>query len=282
MSALLLLVVLGTAPGCPAALSEAAALAAGAPGARDATAIVERLAIAGAGGPVGALEWAAAGGDPERFRAALARHCALSALPAGAGATDADHEALREILRGPEFRRASADPRALRELLLGLWARLLELLSSSTAGRYAEVGRALFLGAAAIAAILAAGALRRRRAAVGARDPSAEPPGAGAVPDDPEAAARRGEAALACGDAREAVREALLCAIGALERGGSIPRGRALTNQELVEVVGGRDLSFLTTLFDRAVYGARPIPLPDARAAVERARRIAARVGGAP
>jgi hypothetical protein len=282
VTALLLAAALAAAPGCPAALVEAAALPDGAALARAAPAIVERLAVSGAGGSITALEAAAAEAPaaPGRFRAALARHCTLAALPASAGASEADRAALRAILAGPEFHRARSDPRALRELLLGLWGRLLELLGTAEAGRYAGVGRALFLGAAAIAALLGLGALRRRRARrrVGV---GVEPRAVGAAGDDPGAAAERAEAALARGDAREAVREALLCAIAALEREGAIPRGRALTNGELVEAVRGwsGDLAFLATLFDRAIYGVRAIPLPDARAAVGLARAIAVSAG---
>lgn len=288
MTALLAL-ALAAAPGCPAALAEAAPLpppelAARAPG------IVERLELAGAGGPVAALRalaGAAASPGPDgaaaarRFRAALSRHCALAALPQGPDG-EAERARLAEILSRPEFRRAEADPHAIRRAILGLWARIFETLGTTEAERYASVVRAVFLAAAAAAALLLALSLRRRRAGRVAREEEALP--LRALEQAP-AGAERAEEALSRGDAREAVRQAFLAVLGSLERAGRIPRGRALTNGEVVGSLaagpgGGSpalpgEVARLAALFDRTIYGLRPVGLDEAREAVAGALRVA-------
>jgi hypothetical protein len=239
----LLALALAAAPGCPAALAETAGLEPTTLAAR-APAIVERLDAAGGGGPVEAVARAArdvarGARTPEgparaaaAFAAALSRHCALADLPASPDPSPADRERLREILARPELARGRGDPWALRRALLALWARLLDALGSAEAERYASFGRALFLGVAAAAVFLAGAALRRRLG--GSRRTAARSGegAAGAQGDDGSVA--RAEEALRRGDGREAVRWALLAALGALERAGRVPRGRALTNAEVV------------------------------------------------
>jgi hypothetical protein len=290
----LLALALAAAPGCPGALAEAAALAGEPPAlAHPARALVDRLEAVGAGGPVDAVRRAAeALGDPAaprgaapgeplaRFRRVLERHCALAGAPAGPGASAADRAALAAILARPEYARGAADPEAIRRRILQRWADLLELLGTSEAERYASTGRAIFLGAvlAALAAIYVAA--RRRRGAAGARR-AGEIEAAGA-PRAAEATAEDAAEALARGDAREAVRRAFLAALAALERAGVVQGGRTLTNGEIVAAVGGgptpiaTDVAALARLFDRAVYGRLPVSPEDARAAVARARAIAA------
>jgi hypothetical protein len=272
----LLALALAAAPGCPAVLAEAASLDDGRLAA-EAPRLVAALEAAG-DGPVEALRLALRGGAAASgLRPALERHCALARAPARP-ADPGDDAALRAILARPEYRRA-ADPLALRRALLALENRLLELLGSSEAGRYAVVGRTIFLGAAAVALGLLAGAALRRRAR---RVPAAASSRRTDVADAGERVADA-EAALGRGDAREAVRLALLAALAALERGGSVPRGRALTNGELVGALagpgGGADLApelaALAAVFDRTFYGGRPVALEDARDAVARARRVA-------
>jgi hypothetical protein len=279
----LLAMLLVAAPGCPEALARAAALAP-AELAADAPGIVSALDEAGAR-PTGGLALAARAASDVRagpgeapaaaaFRAALARHCALAASPAAPLASPADRAALDEVLARPELARTRTDPWALARALDRLWEWLVELLGTEEAERYASVGRALFVGAAVAAAVLAGTALRRRalrgRRAEAARS---EPHGGRALP--PDASAARAEAALARGEWREAVRLALLAALGALERAGRVPRGRTLTNDELVAAVRSDDLSALARAFDRAVYGGLPVAADDARAVVARARRVA-------
>jgi len=285
--ALAVALALGAAPGCPAALAEAAAL----PDERLAAAapeLVARLEAAGAGGPSLALAAAAEGADGPpadrgaAFRGALARHCALAALPARPPASAEERAVLAGILAGPELRRARIDPRALRQALLGLWDRVLALLGTAEAGRYAAVGRTLFLAGAVVAGLLALVALRRRRPPPSPGRPL-ERPARPEPPDDPAARTARAEAALARGDGRAAVREALLAALAALERAGRVPRGRALTNRELVAAAPpplSADLAALATAFDRAVYGARPVAAAEARGTLDRARSVVERARG--
>jgi hypothetical protein len=301
----LLALVLVAAPGCPEALARAAALAP-AELAADAPGIVASLGEAGAG-PTGGLALVARAASEARagpgegtataaFRAALARHCALAASPAAPPASPADRAALAEVLARPELAHTRTDLWALARALDRLWAWLVELLGTEEAERYASVGRALFVGAAAAAAVLAGTALRRRALRWRSEAAGAEP--RGERPPPPDASAARAEAALSRGEWREAVRLALLAALGALERSGRVPRGRTLTNDELVaslaapsvrpEPVEGRaatravaeDLSALACAFDRAVYGGLPVAADDARAAVERARRVAVAAEG--
>jgi hypothetical protein len=240
----LLALALAAAPGCPAAV----AAAAGPPEdlASRAPAIVASLEAAGAGGPTVAVASAAraiaaAGADARAgeaavaaFRGALARHCALAAAPAAPEASAADRAALAEILARPELAGARGDPYALRRALVRLWDWIVDLLGTEEAERYASLGRALFLGVAAAAVLLAAAALRRRRrgrtAGAGPVPDAAAP---GVRPDGGESAALA-EEALRRGETRAAVRLGLLAALAALERAGRIPRGRALTNGEVV------------------------------------------------
>jgi hypothetical protein len=298
----LLALALAAAPGCPAALAAARALPGDTLAAR-APAIARELADAGAGpatalaAAAGAIAAAEPGGPREAaataFRGALARHCALAAAPAAPEASAADRAALAEVLARPELSPGSLDPWALRRALIRLWDWLAELLGTQEAERYASLGRALFLGGAAAALALAFTALRRRsrtpRAAPARRGDGAPPGDAGA-----DASAARAEEALRRGEAREAVRFALLAALGALERAGRVPRGRALTNEELVRVAAtpaapaatpiaaAGDLALLARAFDRAVYGELAVTTDEARAAVERARRVVAATGGTP
>lgn len=288
----LLALALAAAPGCPGALAEAEALAR-APAARApdlARALVDRLEAVGAGGPVDAVRREAeglaapgAGVDPAgtaaAFRRALARHCELAAAPAPGGPAAADRDALAAILARPEYARTAADPDALRRALLRLWEDLLERLGTSEAERWASGGRAVFLGAAAAAALLAALARRRGRRDRPRLAPAAPARTAAGVRDPTPADA---EDALAGGDAREAVRRALLAALAALERAGAVEGGRSLTNGEVVARVSAApgsalaaDLAALARAFDGAIYGGRPVSAGDARAAIARARAVA-------
>lgn len=296
MTAALLPLLLAVAPGCPEALARAAAERDPATLARSAPAIVGALEQGGAGGPTGAVRGAAldaaqaADGSPgaaaragAAFRSTLERHCALSDEPRLPGATAAERAALEAVLARPEFRRARLDPGALRRALLAAWSALLELLGTTEAERYASLGRAVFLAAAAAAALIGAAGLRRRarRSRAG---PSPEP--AARVLPAPDASAARAEAALARGDRPEAVRHAFLAALAALEEAGRLPRGRAMTNAEMVRWLAAPapgapasalcgELALLAGVFDRTVYGARPVGAEEAAASLSRARRIA-------
>jgi len=285
---------LGAAPGCPGALAAAAATA-DADLARAAEPLLARLEAEGAGGPTGALaeeaEVLRRGGGPapdaaQRFRAALAAHCTLAARPPLAAATAVERARLAGILGEPVYRRARLDPGALRRWVLGLWGRLVEALGTSEAERYAELGRTLFLAAAAGAAVALGWAARRRRARDGAA-----PRGADLAPALPRGPAQTelgpAEAAAARGDGPEAVRLALRAALCALHRDGAAPPADTLTNAELVgqaRLAGSPrgaagDLRALVAAFDRAVYGRRPVTATEARTALEAARRLGA---GAP
>ncbi len=299
MTALLAL-ALATAPACPDALAAAEGFDSPAALGLAAPAVVAGLVARGAGGPADALAFEAeafAGavrsgeGDlpalAERFRARLARHCALAAAPAArAGLRPGDRRALEEILSRPEFREARADRGALSRWLADLWRRIIDFLASEEAGRYAAGGRTAFF--AAVAAAAAAGlawALRRRRRAGAAGERSRALPVASPLPppDRSEALAR---AALQAGNWAEALRQAFLMLLGTLEQKGRVPRGRALTNRELASrlaaagtgptaaLAGG--FADLAARFDGAVYGAAPVVAGEAAAFLARAVELRA------
>jgi hypothetical protein len=290
-----LLLILAAAPGCPGALARAAAERDPVSLARSASAIASALERDGAGGPTGAVRHAAidaalaadqgpgaAARAATSFRGTLERHCALTAAPRLPGASAADRAALEAVLARPEFSRARIDPTALRRALLGAWAAMLDLLGSTEAERYASQGRAVFLAAAAAAALVGLAGLRRRSRRGRAGPPPEPAPRALPAPDE---SAARAEAALARDDRPGAVRHAFLAALAELEAAGRLPRGRAMTNAEIVRWLAAPgavapaaalagEVSLLAGTFDRAVYGGRPVAREEAVSSVERARRI--------
>ena len=295
MTALLVPLLLVAAPGCPGALAHAAAERDPISLARSAPSIVSALELGGAGGPTGAVRRAAidaalaaedgpgaAARAGAAFRGTLESHCALAAAPRLPGASAADRAALEAVLARPEFRRARFDPTALRRALLGAWAALLDLLGSTEAERFAGLGRLVFLAAAAAAALVGVAGLRRRsRRGEAARSPE---PAARDHPA-PDASAARAEAALARDDRPGAVRHAFLAAVAALEAAGRLPPGRALTNAEMVRWLAAPgpgapagalagELSLLAGIFDRTVYGVRPVAREEAVSSLASARRI--------
>lgn len=275
MTALLTL-ALAAAPGCPEALAAASLESPRQLGA-EATAIVARLVERGAGGPATALEAEAeafaeaartgAGGldeTAERFRARLARHCALAAeRPAGAALRPGDRRALDEILARPEFQGARSGSGALSRWLLDLWQRILDLLGTEKAGRYAVGGRTAFFAAVALAALAGlAWAVRRRRAGRAERPPVPEAASRLPAPEESD------EQALAAFGPRHLFeRRGFLRVLRRLELKGWIPRGRALTNQELARHLAAQagppavlapDFADLAARFDLAIYGGAP------------------------
>lgn len=282
---LLLALLLEAADGCTEATLAANSLSAEAL-ARQAPALVERLAAEGA--PADALlsdlsrarglEGPAQSAAVARLRASLLRHCALAERPRFARKTEAERMLAAEILERPEFRGARADPMRVREKLKQLFQRLLALLDTPEAERYAGFGRAVFLLAASAAAFLFLLSLRRGRPS----RPGLPPPLAEAREAAPDKGLENARAAAARGDGRETVRLSLLAALAALERAGKIPLGRALTNRELVRLLskpGGADaqpLAVLTHLFDRAIYGGRPTLDAEAKTALEAAKALCA------
>lgn len=234
------------------------------------------LALALAAVPAGCPE-------PSAASAPLAGWCAsLAARPRLPLPTRADRAALRAVYERPELRRARADTAGFRRLLSGLWGRLLELLGSTEAERYASVGRTAFLVAGLAAAAAGLAALRRRRPAGPRARAGAEAERATLPPPDRSAALAA--AALAAGNPTGAVRHAFLSALAALELGGLLPRDRTLTNRELAGRLAGGALAAefdaLGRLFDGAVYGGAPVGEEQARAGLAAAGRLRAAAGG--
>jgi len=213
---------------------------------------------------------------------------AASALAGGQGlrATEADRAALAEVLARPELRDRLADGLALRRLLAGWWDRFLALLENPEAERYASLGRAVFLVAAAAAlALLWRAANRRagrRRAAARAARGAATAAG-GELPEGLDGAARAGaeasvaaaERELAAGRLEGAVRTAYAAAAGGLARRLDLRVAPALTGPELAARGGGAPFDELWRLHDRTVFGRRAPAVEEARRAVDLASALA-------
>jgi len=216
----------------------------------------------------------------------LAAWCAsLAARPRLPPTTEADRQALREVFERPELRRARADPAGFRRLLASLWGRVLELLGTAEAERFAGVGRLVFILAGLAAAVAGLAAVRRRRT-------GSTPFRAGPAPElaplpAPDVSAALAEGALARGDLTGAVRHAFLSALGALEEAGKLPRDRTLTNRELTGRLAAagaalaEEFGALGRLFDGAVYGGASVGDSEARSSLAAAARIRERSGGA-
>jgi hypothetical protein len=224
--------------------------------------------------------------EPTTENAASAAWCAaLAARPRLALPTPADRQALRQVFERPELRRARADTAGLRRLLLGLWGRVMELLGTAEAERFAGVGRLVFILAGLATAVAGLAALRRRRA--GTTPFRAEPAPATAPLPAPDVSAALAEGALARGDLTGAVRHAFLSALGALEDAGKLPRDRTLTNRELTDRLAtasaqlAGEFGALGRIFDGAVYGGASVGDPEARSSLAAAARIRERSGGA-
>jgi hypothetical protein len=301
----LLLLALSAATVCPQALTEAAqeppaSLAARAPE------IARRLEREGPGLALAVAEAAQdladAKGRPEasaaeRFRLRLRAHCRLSGTAPAPGASPADRARLAEILSRPELAPARTGAGPWLGWVASLWERLLELLGSGEAGRYAASGRTVFFACLAAALALAVAWTLSRRAVSRRQSRSREAAAASTLPlpDESDALA---EASLARGQGREALRHAFLALLAALERAGRVPRGRALTNRELSELLAARTstpaaiaspaltalaagFAELAARFDQAVYGGSAVAAEEARTCLDRSRALRALDEGA-
>lgn len=241
-----------------------------------------RLALALGAAPAGCPE-------PSAEAALLAEYCAdVAARPRLPPPTLEERRALRTVFERPELRRARTDTAGFRRLLLGLWGRVMELLGTAQAERFASVGRLVFILAGMAAALAALAALRRRRHVAVSRQVE-ESPALGRLPP-PDRSAALADVALARGDLAGAIRHAFLSALAALEERGWVPRDRTLTNRELsgrLSPAGAplaEEFRALGRLVDGVVYGAASPLEPEARSGLAVAARIRAlaRTGGAP
>jgi hypothetical protein len=193
-------------------------------------------------------------------------------------ASQADRAALAEVLADPEFQAQRWSGDQLRRWLSEWWERLTELLGTAEAGRWAGLGRGVFLGTAVVALLLLWHAVRQRqrqrRATAGAAAPrsggaSLEPPVIG------RADVADAQRALAAGDAVEAVRLAFLAAIGSLRRRLRAATVDGLTGSELAGRVADEGFGRLARLHERTVFGRRPVSPEEAAAALAEAARLA-------
>ena len=230
---------------------------------------------------------------PAAERAELAIHriesaCGLTAREPATVPRVPDRARLTAILDRPEF----ANARQRNTNLLEQWfnraqAWLLSLLETSQAQSFSEASRLLVL-ALALAVVLGGGlrllALRGRKGKRGA-DTFALP--SRLELQDPVTHLELANAALAT-DAREAIRQGLLCVLSALERRRLARPDRVKTNRELAAELPGRGASAelcreverLLNWYDGAFYSLEPVAPPEARGFVEDVTRLRAALAG--
>jgi hypothetical protein len=194
-------------------------------------------------------------------------------------ASQADRAALAEVLSSPEFQAQRWRGEALRRWLEGWWERLTALLGTSEAERWAGLGRAVFLAAALVAALLLWRAWRRGRTGSPLR-PGPAGPGLAAAPAGGVTLADA-ERALAAGDASGTVRLAFRAAVAVVGRPLGAGAG-VLTGGELAGRLADQGFSRLALLHDRTVFGRRPVSGPEAEAALAVAVRLVAGPAGGP
>lgn len=210
----------------------------------------------------------------------LAFACEFLARPEPAVAAPPDRELLAKILERPEFshaREGRSDFFARLARWIQFWAA--KLFESNEAASFSNAARVAVLAAAfAIVFVLAAKGLRWRRTVSKSK---AMAPSARAIIDDPSAHLARARS-LELSQPREAIREGLLCILGALERRRLARTDRAKTNRELVAELPERGaphelsqtLGELLGWYDRAFYSLGAISSQDARAFLDRVEQL--------
>ncbi len=221
----------------------------------------------------------------EVLRARLSASCELFARTSPGGAT-ADRERLAGILDRPEFSRARRpDASAIQALLarLNLWLK--SMLETSGAATYASWARVVVLAVALAAA--AGGLLRAVRWRRGHRAVTAEVGDSPLKLEDPSTHWALAEKAL-MHDGREAVRQALLCLLAALEQRRWARPDRVKTNRELAAELPSRGappelhqaVLELVRWYDRTFYSLEPVPANEAQRFVSEVGRLRARFLG--
>jgi hypothetical protein len=231
----------------------------------------------------------------ERLRQAAARlpaACRLAASTPAATEADGPRPALlAEILDRPEFEHARRRQSDVLETLFRRFKEWMEqLFGNRGTETFASLTRALVL-ALALAALLA-GALRVLTLRRARRGPtSAAPDGAPALELAlPAVHLARARAALST-DGREAIREALLALLSALERRRWARPDRVKTNRELAAELPGRgapddvtsDVERIARWYDGTFYSMEPVAADEARRFLDEVARLEGRLqaGGA-
>ncbi|MBU8900186.1 DUF4129 domain-containing protein [Corallococcus sp. M34] len=215
----------------------------------------------------------------------LEQACALQAAPEPtvSNANTSGAERLQDILNRPEFARArERNGDVLKRLLRELQAWLENLFESRSAQGFAVATRAVMLGIAL--AVVLFGLLRWRRLGPRNRAVNTDAWGDDAPGklDPPPEHLGRARAALARGDGREAIREALFCLLSALEQRGWARPDRVKTNRELAAELPGRGASVgltreveqLLGWYDRAFYSLAPVTAKEATRFVDDIERL--------
>ncbi|MBS2032778.1 MAG: hypothetical protein JST54_33200 [Deltaproteobacteria bacterium] len=225
----------------------------------------------------------------DRVLESLRAICRQAARPDAQPAT-LQPDALKEILSRPQFSQRRGREWALGKLAERLWDVIKELLQQRSVYGYSTIARAVFLIAVALLVlVLGRRVLRGRRAQ--APDARRVVPTAFVVREptvaELESAA---QAALARGEAREAVRAQMRAVVAAAAERGFTDRRGVATNRELAKALAARardtelasKAEALAADFDLAIYGERAIDVAAAERFGRDAAALRARLGSAP
>ncbi len=189
---------------------------------------------------------------------------------------------LASIYERPGFERArERNSGALQALFAQARAWFMALFETTGAETYSNVTRVLVLAAALAVGLFAALRLRARKARLAASAPG--PLSAPLELDDPAVHRARAEALLAS-NPREAIREALLSLLAALERRHFARPDRTRTNRELHEALPRNGappelvaaIAPLFSWFDRAFYSLGDVTPADARRFLDDVNKVTA------
>ncbi|WP_426746089.1 DUF4129 domain-containing protein [Myxococcus faecalis] len=229
----------------------------------------------------------------EQVTAFLERACGLREQEARSGEPvtelpGSEQQRLKSVLDRPEFARA----RQRHGDLVKQWLRKLEawlegLFESREAQGFAVATRTVMLGLAmalVLWGVLKVRAMRRGRAPGRAQDGVG--PAAPLVLDAPPEHLRRARTALA-NDSREAIREALLAMLSALEERRLARPDRVKTNRELASELPSRgapasltrEVERLVEWYDHAFYSLAPVPVDEATRFLEAVERLLGTLG---
>ena len=224
---------------------------------------------------------------------ATCEHPALSMLPedqqraacellAQPSVPSLDRSTLGRVFERPGFERARQRNTGALQALMAQFRHWFEgLLESSGAQTYSNITRvAVLVLALAIGGGVTLRLLARRRARALTLDPAPRS-SASLELDDPVIHLARAEALLGSAP-REAIREALLCLLSALERRRFARPDRVKTNQELARELPERGapaalvatVASLFAWFDRAFYSLEDVPPAEARRFLDDVRKL--------
>jgi hypothetical protein len=215
----------------------------------------------------------------QRMREACAR---LEAAPEARALPVSHRERLRDILSRPEFAQARQRQGDLAQRFIRLVREWLEELLQTRGAQSFATGTRTAVLALSVAVVLFVGLrLRHWRRGPARAGGKGVPATAALALDSPGEHLGRARAALS-GQPREAIREALLALLSALEARKLARPDRVKTNRELVAELPGRgappqltqEVERLVRWYDRTFYSLTPVPAEDAARFVEEVERL--------